>query len=86
MTNPQPTHEMIAMAKELVKRFYPEMRPSYDGRHYQIALVAIIETQELCAKLAMDHSPERVPTVASASARATARAIATAIRAGEFLR
>lgn len=43
---------MKAMARRIVKTHYPEMRADYRGRRYQIALAAIIETQEACAKVA----------------------------------
>lgn len=44
-----PTPEQLVM--ELVRRFYPEVKPGYRGRRYQIALAAIIETSEMAAKL-----------------------------------
>ncbi len=49
-----PTQAQIERALAIVKAHYPEMPASYRGRRYQIALAAIIETQEACAKIAQN--------------------------------
>lgn len=52
-----PTAEELALARKIVKQFYPEMPDSYSGRRLQIALSAIQQTTELAAKLV--ENPDR---------------------------
>lgn len=78
MTSPDMDDEaMKAMARRIVKAHYPEMPADYRGRRYQIALAAIIETQERCAALAESHDGYN---------DITGTLIAAAIRSGQQFR
>lgn len=69
--------ELIAMALKIVKAHYPEMPADYRGRRYQIALAAIIETQERDAVLAGNF-------ITTGMGKGSVRhAIAAAIRSGK---
>lgn len=62
-----PTPEMMAMAKSIVKEFYPEMRSDYEGRRVKIALAAITAVTERAAALADNWNAGRLDRVTEAS-------------------
>ena len=75
--------ELRAMALKIVKAHYPEMPADYRGRRYQIALAAIIETQERDAALAEDHVLTRPDDDHQLGQTEAAQSIAAAIRSGQ---
>jgi hypothetical protein len=70
----QPTAEQLRLAREIVRKHYPEMTDDYSGRRVSIVLDAIQATEARmaaaveaerarCSKLAADYAASMKPTV-----------------------